>query len=842
MENDNDISLCDQEPIHIPGQIQPNGYTVSYDIKNKLITSLSANIPNAKNLIGESVFEIVPKTIFNELLVRIDSNEHEDILYEIELPFLGESLYDIAQLDSNLEMILEIYPHKISRDQHECNFRLANSISNIVPSQSIEQMCSKAAKEVKRISKLDRVMIYRFDPDYNGSVIAEEREESLNSYMGLHFPADDIPKQARELYRKQTVRLISDVDYTPVDIVRQTGLEPLNMTYSQLRSVSPIHVEYLKNMNVKATLTISILVNDKLWGLIACHNYKALEFSLRHMELIRTFGIFFSGILEAKINGIIEKRSVELHSTLDTIVRSMQMSQKDVMLSNIIGQHKKMFFTLFEADGFAFLVKDLLIGTYDEIFEDEIKNIISYLKPHISNGVFSTHNLARYLPDLDGELLKRYSGILLVEVMGKHPTYWLWYRQEQTATLHWGGDPRNRMTINEDGRIQPRQSFEAFKEVVRFNSKRWEAVDVDFMSNFTKALKGFFDWLESIMQVDIQRVQIKFMEDEKAQHYKQLLESLVDMIEQRDAYTAGHTLRVGMFCEKIAKELGLERKRRKKIYEAAILHDIGKLVVPDSVLLKPGKLTKNEFELIKQHLSAGYEILNKIEYYKPLAEIIRYHHEKYDGSGYFGFKGKDISIDSHILIVADAIDAMTSNRIYQARKSMEEALEEIKSFAGKWYHPDVAQAAYDALKDIDLGKNSSQIPLTAMEKARFSYYFKDQLTSAYNETYLKMVLEGMIPEVYFEEFVMVCIGGMSKFNAKNGWHGGDKILSSIGMQIHTKISKEHIFRVMGDDFIIGCRNKEECTTIASQLKLDLPSEINVNINIVDKKRVINFIE
>jgi len=430
---------------------------------------------------------------------------------------------------------------------------------------------------------------------------------------------------------------------------------------------------------------------------------------------------------------------------------------------------------------------------------------------------------------------------MLVEIKCKTPTYWLWFRKEKRQTLEWGGDPHNRMTINEDGRIQPRQSFEKFTEIIRYRSERWDRTDKLFMTNFIKTMESFFEWFKSTREVSAKDKQIQDMEDERVIHYQQLLESLVDMIEQRDAYTAGHTTRVATYSELIAKELDLNDDELTKLYEASILHDIGKLVVPDSVLLKPGKLSESEFEIIKQHLDAGYAILNKVDYYKPLAEIIRYHHEKCDGSGYLGFKKDDIPLSSHILMIADAIDAMTSNRIYQARKSMDEALEEISSLSNKWYHPDVVKATQKALKSFNSVDGISQIPKTAMEKARFSYHFKDQLTGVYNELYLNMIIKEMIPDVNYKDYVLVSTLGMSFYNAKHGWHSGDEILCSISEKLSSYINSEHIFRIMGDDFVIACKNHEKCISLAQSIDISSSDEIKFKIEVLNKEQILKLL-
>jgi diguanylate cyclase (GGDEF)-like protein/putative nucleotidyltransferase with HDIG domain len=844
MPFDDDLSICDKEPIHIPGSIQPDGYMCSYDQSTLKITSVSQNIPDAKSLINRSIYEIIPQAVIDNLNSNRHSVVHEDVLYDVKLPYFKDGYFDIAQLSSKKESIFEIFPRLDTLDNHDCNYKLNHSIELLSKQKTITQMCDVAAKEIKRISEFDRVMVYQFDQDKNGSVISEVKEDGIGSYLGLHFPADDIPAPARELYKKQTVRTITDVDYKSVDLIRIGDLESLDMTYSHLRSVSPIHIEYLQNMKVKATLTISVIVDGELWGLIACHNYTPKYLSIRKVSLLKTFGVFFSTLVESSVKSSYERRSIELRSTLDTIIKSMQLSRQYVEIEDLVSHHLSMFSKLFECDGFVFkLHNNSIISNNVDIHENN-SSLIKLLKPLAKDGFFCTNNLSLYLPELKEKTLVDCAGVIFVKVDLDEPTYWLWYRNEKAKTVNWGGDPYNRMTINEDGRIQPRQSFESFKEIVHFRSEPWEDSEVDFLNSFSTSLKSFIEWNDSNKKVDIQQEQIKQMEDEKTLHYQQLIESLNDMIEQRDAYTAGHTFRVAKYSDMIAKEMKLDSLRRQKLYEAAVLHDIGKIVVPDAILLKPGRLSKNEFSLIKSHLDAGYDILNKIDYYKPLAEIIRYHHEKYDGTGYLGFKGDDIPVEGHILIVADAIDAMTSNRIYQARKTVEEAVSEIVSLKGRWYDPDVVDATKNVFENFsNEDEETTQMPITDLEKARLSYYFKDQLTGSYNETYLKMVIDGLAFDSSFESFIFVKVGGMTKFNSNYGWHAGDEMLILIAEQIHKQIDNNSsiVFRVLGDDFVIGMKSLEQALSLENSLNIEIDREISISIEKIDRKDILKIL-
>ncbi|GAX87511.1 conserved hypothetical protein [Lebetimonas natsushimae] len=295
---------------------------------------------------------------------------------------------------------------------------------------------------------------------------------------------------------------------------------------------------------------------------------------------------------------------------------------------------------------------------------------------------------------------------------------------------------------------------------------------------------------------------------DKMEIYEEVIYGLVDLVEQRDTYTAGHSKRVAEYSVMIAKEMGYDKNTLDLLYRAGMLHDIGKIVTPDSILLKPGKLDKIEFELIKEHVTIGYEFLKKIEIYKDIAEIIKYHHERYDGKGYTeGLKGDEIPILSAILAVADAFDAMTTNRIYKGRKDINTALKEIKELAGEQFHPKVAEAAQKALKNVKI-KNVSQVPKTKLELERFVYFFKDSLTGCYNQKYLEFVLSKNNDEFFnYKYIVFIYLHNFGEYNKKYGWKNGDKELARIARELRKVFSSGVVFRKEGDDFVVLCKNK-----------------------------------
>ncbi|MFK5936921.1 MAG: DUF3365 domain-containing protein [Sulfurimonas sp.] len=294
----------------------------------------------------------------------------------------------------------------------------------------------------------------------------------------------------------------------------------------------------------------------------------------------------------------------------------------------------------------------------------------------------------------------------------------------------------------------------------------------------------------------------------KIKDYEQHIFSLVDILEKRDSYTAGHTKRVGKYASLIAKEMGFNQEVLDDLHRACMLHDIGKISTPDAILLKPGRLNKLEYEIIKEHVVVSYELLKNVDIYKDIAEIVRHHHEHYDGSGYpKGIKGDNVPMMSQVMTLADSFDAMTTNRIYKGRKNVVTALVEIKTLSGKQFNPLVVKAALVALKNLEIDTNISQLPKTKIEKARFAYFYKDQVTNIFNKDYLEFVLTYN----HLSEFNLKCLyhinlHNFTQYNKKYNWEKGDVLLGTFAKVLEDINKDDFVFRMNGDNFII--LNKE----------------------------------
>jgi putative nucleotidyltransferase with HDIG domain len=326
---------------------------------------------------------------------------------------------------------------------------------------------------------------------------------------------------------------------------------------------------------------------------------------------------------------------------------------------------------------------------------------------------------------------------------------------------------------------------------------------------------------------------INSRENELVKNYEETLLTFVDLIEQRDSYTKGHTTRVATYCKMIATEMGYSKDDVDKIYKAGILHDMGKITTPDSILLKPGKLSNLEYKIMKEHVNDGCTILRQINPYKELVEIIEQHHERYDGKGYpKGLKNDQIHPLARIMIVADAFDAMTTSRIYKPRMCLSDAVDELQKCMGSQFDPDVVSVAAKVLKNIDINEMIDQSPKTIIEEQRMSYFYKDQLTTLYNRDYLESILsDNLISKDDYKYSKILYLRGLSNYNNIMSWKDGDILLINFANYLHKIAGDSLIFRINGDNFLV--LSKERKLNITKDLvNLESPTkDTSVNVDI-----------
>lgn len=318
--------------------------------------------------------------------------------------------------------------------------------------------------------------------------------------------------------------------------------------------------------------------------------------------------------------------------------------------------------------------------------------------------------------------------------------------------------------------------------------------------NNEKKLSFYYDSLEKMVE---ERSEENFsLTNEKVHNFEMTIMSFVELIEDRDSYTGGHSQRVADYSKLIAEQIGYSEQDCQLVYNAGILHDVGKVVTPDAVLLKPGKLDDLEYNLIKEHVVIGYKLLSKIPMYQDIAEVVRSHHERYDGKGYpDGLSKEQIPSLSRIMNVADAFDAMTTSRIYKARKTVAEAFQELEELAGHQFDPEVVEVAKVALSKIELSPLVTQLPETDIEQERFIYFFKEQETGLFNQAYLDLVLIQNRETTTFQYLSVLKLKDLTETNEVFGRKFGDERIKHVAEQLKEAYPDRQLFRVNGFYFV-----------------------------------------
>ncbi len=284
---------------------------------------------------------------------------------------------------------------------------------------------------------------------------------------------------------------------------------------------------------------------------------------------------------------------------------------------------------------------------------------------------------------------------------------------------------------------------------------------------------------------------------------EEIIEMFNAIVEDKDIYTAGHSKRVAMYGVKIAENMGLSEQEQITIYYAGLLHDIGKILTPEAIILKPHQFDQHDYDIIKRHAADGQKIVSFISSFKEYGTIIRHHHERFDGLGYPDkLAGEEIPLLSRIMAIADSFDAMTTNRIYKARCSIPDAINEILKCSSSQFDPTIIPHALEFFTNIRELKHIFQFPEDIYQEERFAFFFKDALTNVYSTEYLNYFLMENQKIKHFKYGYFIQIHGMHMYNQKHGWSQGNKLLIEIAEKLKKIFKNSFIFRIFGDDFII----------------------------------------
>ena len=493
-----DLTNCDREPIHIPEAIQPHGVLLVLSQPEWTITQASQNIDSyldqsADALLGQplSVLLTAPQIQQIKNCLQEDFEAVNPLRFEISI---GEStqIFSAVVHQSDGAIVLELEPDEVSTSVNFFDFYslVKRPVNRLQKTQTLAELCQVAVEEVKQITGFDRVMIYQFDENGAGSVIAEAKQETLDPFLGLHYPATDIPKQAKYLYLLNLLRLIPDAIYTPVPLV--SANEPaasLDMSLASLRSVSPLHTEYLANMGVRASMSISLICDRKLWGLIACHHNSPRKLSYEVRTICEFLGQVIALELASRENSEDADYKIRLNAIQADFVTTLTASDT---LQQGLTQNAEQLLALTSSTGVAYCEQGEITLFGQTPTEIEVHELVQWLGDQFNQDVvYQTASLGEvYEPATSFE--SSISGVLALAISKVQQIYILWFRPEVIQTVNWAGNPTKPVEADSEGgiRISPRQSFELWKETVRQRALPWRSCEIEAAIELRSAIIG----------------------------------------------------------------------------------------------------------------------------------------------------------------------------------------------------------------------------------------------------------------------------------------------------------------------------------------------------------------
>lgn len=490
-----DSEFCGSLPLHNINLIQPYGYLLVLKLESFEILQVSENVEEIlhvkpADLIGKRIEEYIKPEESESLKSKFKGNITEKIPLTFTLTHDNREQRLLALVHPrNNHLVVELEKMEPDSDRYftEVFQEIKYAMANIEMAGSVHEVCQIAIHELRKLSGFEGIMMYRFDSDWNGTVIAEEKTGDLENYMGHTFPASDVPKQARELYLKNPYRLIPARDFTPVRLY--PIINPLTHTFidlsdCNLRSVAAVHLEYLKNMNVMASMSIRVIKDGQLWGLIACHHTtpKYLNYEICSvLELL-------SSVVSNKISAIFNKEEFDVDADLQknhgTLVE--QIYAENNLSKGLLGDELNIM-DMFNATG-AVIING---GRHQSVGkvpgEESIENMVLWLQGKNVNKTYANNNLAGIYEDA-AEYADIASGILVIPVNADKGNFIICFRPEVVQTINWGGDPNQAINFESDGKTyHPRNSFKLWQQTVRQTSLPWSRHEI----NAAESLRSF---------------------------------------------------------------------------------------------------------------------------------------------------------------------------------------------------------------------------------------------------------------------------------------------------------------------------------------------------------------
>ncbi|MGJ7441952.1 EAL domain-containing protein [Aquipuribacter sp. MA13-6] len=489
------LSNCEREPIHRPGAIQPHGVLLAVDEPSLVIRQVSANSASHLGVApGSLVGAPLVRALGDDLVARLRATLSDPRAWggdplSAQLP-AGPLELTWHRCDGLLVIELQSSDSQSNPSVSRLFRDVRHAMDALRASDGVQALCDGASEEVRRLTAFDRVMVYRFHPDGHGEVVAESRDAALEPLLGQHYPASDIPAQARRLYLLNHLRVVADATYEPVPMVGDET--ELDLSHATLRSVSPFHLAYLRNMGVRATLTISLLSGTELWGMIVCHHGSPKQLGAQLQVACRLLGQLFSLHVVAEDDREDAALRTRLAECRLQLVARMATGENPAT-ALVDGEPSPL--DLASADGVLAHIGGRSAATGSVPSPTVLDAIVAFVRGQPDTMAWVSDDALSFLPVQAGRAPEA-SGVLAVPLSPGWGDYVVWFRGEHRHTITWGGRPGEAerdapMAVPgapELTALGPRQSFAAWADEVRGRSRPWLRAEIDAVHSLADAV------------------------------------------------------------------------------------------------------------------------------------------------------------------------------------------------------------------------------------------------------------------------------------------------------------------------------------------------------------------
>lgn len=464
-----DLTNCDREPIHLLGAIQPAGFLIAVST-DWVIARVSKNIRgllghDPGDLIGSPLPDYIPASLLHDLRNRVSQLSAPDMverLFGVQIGTSGQP-YDVAVHISGGQIIVEAEPG--TPPGGDATNAVRAMMARLDRTKDLTAFYREGARQVRALLGYDRVMVYKFAASGAGAVVAEAAKPGIGSFLGLNYPASDIPRQARELYKRNLVRVIRDVNADPVPVLPDVDAagKRLDLSLSILRSVSPIHIEYLRNMGVAASLSISIVVDDELWGLFACHNYTPRSPTFERRSVCELFAEMFAMRLESRERRLVAEYEQRARDISDQLLGAVASDETLLQDPDWLGD---ILTSAIPADGVGVWINGNYAFSGTTPPTEGFRRIVRALNGLAAGRVYTTDHIGSLIDGAE-DFAASAAGLLAIPISRSPRDYVILFRKELKQAVRWAGDPHKPVQYGPNGpRLTPRESFAEWQETV----------------------------------------------------------------------------------------------------------------------------------------------------------------------------------------------------------------------------------------------------------------------------------------------------------------------------------------------------------------------------------------